>query len=140
MKTHIEFRSDYEDDAEFSEEGDPAVPGGRNILEAYREWLGSRGIKASAVGPHSHYSMDLDVSVDEGEVWTMIQNPDPWLMITKPRGLRWPFMSRRRVEARHQAAIDLFTDFLKEDPKLHFVGASRRAEYERLPSTGRGGI
>lgn len=131
MEHFIEFTSEYPDDAEFTAEGDFGLPGGGNILEAYRGWLQSRQIESSQIEQHSHYGMCLDVFVDGGSVWEMIQFPDPWLMILTPNSLAIPLVTASKVKARLHRATALFTEFLDQDPKLGFVGLFTRKEYER---------
>jgi len=130
MERFIEFTSEYPDDAEFTVEGDIGQPGGSNILEAYRAWLRRKQIKSSSVDQHSHYGMCIDVTIDDGTVWEMIQFPDPWLMILKPNCLAIPLFNASKVEARLECAKALFTEFLEHDPKLGFVGCFTRKEYD----------
>ena len=130
MERFIEFTSEYPDDAELTAEGDIGQPGGSNILEAYRGWLGDKGFSSSPIDQHSHYGMCIDVTIDDGTVWEMIQFPDPWLMILKPNSLAIPLVNASKVKARLERATVLFIEFLKHDPKLGFVGSYTRKEYD----------
>ncbi len=130
MERFIEFTSNYPDDAEFTVEGDIGQPGGSNILEAYRGWLRGKQVKSSSIDQHSHYGMCIDVIIDDGTVWEMIQFPDPWLMILKPNSLAIPLFNASRVEARLERAAALFIEFLEYDSQLGFVGCFTRKEYD----------
>ncbi|MEZ5323501.1 MAG: hypothetical protein R3F19_00325 [Verrucomicrobiales bacterium] len=112
--------------AEFTSRGDIGQPGGSNILEAYRGWLRGKQIESSPVDQHSHYGMCVDVTIDDGTVWEMIQFPDPWLMILKPNSLAIPLFNASKVEARLERATALFIEFLECSPKRSLVASYQR--------------
>jgi len=129
MERFIEFKSSYPNDA-IANGDDIEVPAGRNIMEAYRDWLKERGIGTETVEQHSSYGMSLDVEIDGGTVWQMIQESDQWLMTIVPDGLRIPFLNAAQMDARFDKAIHLFTDFLEADPKLDLIGSYTRQEFQ----------
>ena len=130
MERYIEFTSKYPDDAELTPEGDIGQPGGSNILAAYRRWLRDKGFSSNPIDQHSHYGMCIDVTIDDGTVWEMIQFPDPWLMILKPNSLAIPLFTASKVAARLERATALFIEFLEHDSKLGYGGCFTRKEYD----------
>ena len=135
MKTFIEFRSTYEDDAQFDPDGNCLVPGGRGIMDAYVSWVRGRCERIDVVDQHSFYGWSVQLKINDGWVWQLIQNHDPWLLIAEARSIRIPFVNAKVVDARLEESLSLFKGFLGHDDHLEFVAEHTRAEYQA--SSGR---
>jgi hypothetical protein len=131
MKTYIEFRSEYDDDSQHSENGYVELPRGRNIMESYCRWLKENQYPVDWVSQYEEYGWEVQIRIDDGWVWQMIQLSDEFLMIAEHRSIRIPFIKNPRIDSQLYTALSLFKEFLEQDDRLEFIGEYTRKEYEK---------
>jgi hypothetical protein len=62
-----------------------AIPPGREIMERIRNVLASRGFDVTPVEQHKFYGWCFESSSGGATVWSMLQRPGPWLLISESR-------------------------------------------------------
>ena len=73
------------DESDEQRENYDVVPPGRAILERIRNALASRGFDVAPVCQHKFYGWCFDSKFNGVTVWTMLQHPGPWFLISEPR-------------------------------------------------------
>jgi hypothetical protein len=76
----VTFIAHFPDDAQWDEQGNALVPGGRAIAEAIRGQLEARGIACSSVAQHSFYGWAFQTTCGNSKVWCLLQAGDSWLL------------------------------------------------------------
>ena len=80
------FSADFADDAEWNEEGDLKVPGGKAIAAYLVEQLAKCGIEAKPPIQHSYYAWVFEVQEEKATIRCYLQDLDPWLLTTEAKG------------------------------------------------------
>jgi hypothetical protein len=75
----VTFDADFPDDAQWDEQDNPVLPGGRLVAEAIREKLQIAGVSCSAVSQHSFYGWAFDANAENAKVSYLLQAGEGWL-------------------------------------------------------------
>lgn len=104
IRNCVTFKAEFPDDGVWSEHGQPIVPDGKAIANAISTGLMSVGLKCSDPQEHSFYGWEFEVKSDDICVSCLLQNPDPWLLMTE---IHDSFINRFLVRNRddHQRKI-----------------------------------
>jgi hypothetical protein len=81
----VTFDAEFPDDAQWDEQGNALVPGGRAVAEAIKDKLQERAVSCSDVAQHSFYGWAFDVKSENSRVWCLLQTGDAWLLLLEER-------------------------------------------------------
>jgi hypothetical protein len=115
LRTMIEFKADFPDDAVYDEEDNTLVQGGKNVLSHVRSKLEPRGVKCSEIEPHSFYGWSFNCELDRRRFWCLIQGGDPWLLICQGRRSFADWLFRKHHTTEHRKLLHVIHEVLNDD-------------------------
>ena len=128
LKTFVSFDWPMDQKDEEREDYD-SVPPGRGILEHIRNALASRGFDVGPIDQHKFYGWCFESHSDGVTIWSMLQHPGPWLLISEPRH---PFLKRLFGQARSEPLVEVCSvldDCLKAAPQATTIRWFSRSEF-----------
>jgi len=84
-RTLVTFEAAFPDEAQWTENGSPLVPDGRGISLVLAEALKMDGLCTSGVSQHNFYGWAFDVLFPRNNVWCLLQQLGPWLLLIEER-------------------------------------------------------
>lgn len=126
----VTFDAEFPDDAQWDEQGNALVPGGREIAEAIKSKLQDRAVSCSDVSQHSFYGWAFDATYENSRVWCLLQAGDAWLVLLEEQ----KSLMRRLFGASNTTAFDSLQakihDILTGDKRFSNVLWYTKSDYE----------
>jgi hypothetical protein len=122
------FSADFADDAEWNDEGDLIVPGGKAIATDLVRQLGKRGITAKQPIQHSYYAWLIEVLEGKIIVRCYLQNLEPWLLTTEAKGAL--FGGGKAKKEFHSRVVTALVDITKSDGRFSDVRWETKATFQ----------
>jgi hypothetical protein len=134
MRQFVTFKTTtFPDDAEWNDNDDLLVPGGRLVSKAICDLLSGAGFKVSEPRQHSFYGWSFEVIFLDRVEWFLIQGGEPWLLLVEEHSSLW-----RRIFGRGhlQEILDVLHKVLQQDQRFCEVQWFTESEYRSGAKSG----
>ncbi len=122
------FSASFADDAEWNDEGDLVVPGGKAIATYLVEQLAQSGIEAKPPIQHSYYAWLIEVKDGKATVCCYLQDLQPWLLTSEAKGSL--FGGGKAKEELHARIVASLTDATRSDERFSEVRWETKAKLQ----------
>ena len=121
LKNCARFHAAFPDDAEWSSTEDLINPGGKHVVCAMIEGLRQHsGLQCSPPEQHSFYAWKFIVAVQGQRVLCLVQDIQPWLLITESVGALRLLFWKRSVAA-HRKVVEALARVMEDDKRFSEV-------------------
>jgi hypothetical protein len=128
-RTFVTFNAALPDQAEWTEQGSPLVPGGKGIAVALSESLRGTGLCLSEVTQCSFYGWAFEITFPKTKIWCLLQAGETWLLLLEERkgvfGL-FQFEGSSQLDSTLRAVDQA----LKQDHRFSSIRWYTKREYE----------
>jgi len=136
LRPFLTFEADFPDDAEWDENQELVVPGGKAMISAIREQVEGRGYACTAVEQHSYFGWRFDARRSAARVQCLVQLTGPWLLMTTLHHSMTDRLTMRRRDDEHESFVSLLQEILSHDSRFSCVKSYTREEYEHTSGPG----
>jgi hypothetical protein len=86
LRDFVTFDANSPDDAEWDQNENLVIPGGRAVAQALTRGLQDKQLSCSPVVQHGDYGWEFEINVAKGRVWCVLaQAEDRWLLILEEK-------------------------------------------------------
>jgi len=119
VRSYASFEAEFPDDAAWSESGDLVRPGGRDIATTIAGKLTKEEeVHCTQPEQHKFYGWSFSASRPGFEVFCVLQDIEPWLLISAPRLGLWDRMTRRDYQEEHREFLTVLEAAIRSDSRF----------------------
>ena len=127
-RTFVEFDSDFPDDSVFSDSGELAFPGGRNMFLSIINELKSRGVLFSEINQYKFYGWEIVADINGSKTWLLLQGLERWLLIIEDRSAKKGWFNRPAAPSIE--TLNVIDDAMKNCENITNISWFSRKDYE----------
>jgi hypothetical protein len=129
IRNFVTFNADFVDDAQWTDNGDLLVPGGRTIADALCFALQKIGCVVSPVSQQSFYGWTFDANIENLTLNCVLQAGADWLLVATPKPTLTGRLFGNHIQSFRKFVIILH-DVLVNDRRVSKVFWYTREDYE----------